>query len=68
MLSKDHVVIQMDHIHDVFGVVLLEELEDLQLDSSLVIVLLLVLDDLDCYFDAFLVIEALEGGAERAFP
>ena len=54
----------MDHIHDVLGVVLLEELEDLQLDSSLVIVLLLVLDDLDCYFDAFLMIEALEGGAE----
>ena len=64
MLSKDHVVIQMDHIHDVLGVVLLEELEDLQLDSSLVIVLLLVLDDLDSYFDAFFVIEALEGGAE----
>ena len=54
----------MDHIHDVLGVVLLEELEDLQLDSSLVIVLLLVLDDLDSYFDAFFVIEALEGGAE----
>ena len=67
MLPEDDIVVQMDHIHDVFGVVLLQELQNLELHARLVVVLLLVLDDLDANFLVGLVVDALDGSAEGAF-
>ena len=61
---ENNEIVQVDNVHYVFGVVLLEELKDLKLYTSLVIVLLLVLDHLYGDFDARLVIEALHGRAE----
>ena len=66
MLPEDDEVVQVDHVHDVFRVVLLQELQDLQLNTGLVVILLLVLDDLDCDIDARLMVEALEGRSKRA--
>ena len=54
----------MDHVHYVFGVVFFEELQDFELYTGLVVVLLLVLDHLYGDVDACLVVEALEGCAE----
>ena len=68
MLAEDHVVVQVDHIHDVFGVILLQELQDFQLDPSLVVVLLLVLHDLDADLLLNLVVEAFYRRSERALP
>ena len=42
MLPEDDEVVQVDHVHDVFRVVLLQELQDLQLNTGLVVILLLV--------------------------
>ena len=44
MLPEHDIIIQMDHVHDIIGVVLLKELQDLQLDSRLIVILFLVLD------------------------
>ena len=68
MLAEDHIVVQVDHIHDVFGVILLQELQDFQLNSSLVVVLLLVLHDFDADLLLDLVVEAFDCRSERAFP
>ena len=61
MLPKNYKVVQMDHIHDILWVVLLEELQDLELYTRLVIVLLFVLDNFDGDFEPCLVVEALYG-------
>ena len=66
MFAEDHVVVQMNHVHDVFRVILLQELQDLELHSGLVVVLFLIFDDLDRNVDFVLVVEALKRGAERA--
>ena len=68
MLSKDDIVVQVDHIHDVFGVILLQELQDLQLHPSLVVVLLLVLHDFDADLLLNLVVPAFDRCSERALP
>ena len=54
----------MYHVHYVFGVVFFEVLQDLKLYTSLVVVLLLVLDHLHGDVNARLVIEALDSRAE----
>ena len=56
----------MDHIHDILWVVLLEELQDLELYTRLVIVLLFVLDNFDGDFEPCLVVEALYGRSKWA--
>ena len=66
MLSKDDIVVQVDHIHNVLWIVLFEELENLEFDSRLVIVLLLVLNDLEGDIHARLMIPAFDCCSERA--
>ena len=66
MLAEDHIVVQMDHIHNVFGVILLQELQDFQLNTGLVVVLLLVLHDFDADLLLDLVVEAFDCRSERA--
>ena len=66
MLSEDYIVVQVNHIHYVFRVVFFQELEDFELNASLVVVLLLILDDLNGHISADFVIEAFYRSAERA--
>jgi hypothetical protein len=66
MLAEDHVVVQVDHIHDVLGVVLFQILQNLELNPCLVVVLLLVLDHLHGHFAASFVVNALEGRSKTA--
>ena len=68
MLSENHVVVQMDHIHDILRVVLFQKLEDFELNSGLVIVLLLVFDNLDGDINSSLVIETFQSSSKRALP
>ena len=67
MLAEDNVVVKMNHIHNVFRVVLLQELENLELNAGLVVVLLLVLDYLDGDLNTLLMVPTFEGRAERTF-
>lgn len=64
MLSKNDKVVQMDDIHYILRVVLLEELEDLELDTSLVVVLLFIFDYFDGNFSSCLVVEAFYGSSK----
>ena len=59
MLSEDHVVVQVNDIHNVFWIIFFEELEDFQLNACLVIVFFLVLDDFNGYIYALFMVEAL---------
>ncbi len=57
MLAENDIVLKMHNVHNVFWVVLLQKLEDFQLDTGLVNVLLLVLHDFDRYFGLGLVVK-----------
>ena len=50
MLSEDHVVFDVYHVHDVLVIMLPQVLEDLEFHTGLVVILLLVFDDFQCYF------------------
>ena len=67
VLAEVDVVVKVYYIHYVLGVVLLEELQDLQLNTGLIDVSLLVFHDFDCHVDFLFVVEALESSAEGAF-
>ena len=61
MLPENHIVFHMNHIHNVIRIVLLQKVQDLQLDSCLILVLLLVLYYLDCNFLFLLMIKTSKG-------
>lgn len=67
MLPEDHVVVQVDHIHYVFWVVLLQELQDFKLHTSLIVVLFLIFDDFHGHIDTMFVVEAFQSRSKRAF-
>jgi hypothetical protein len=67
MLPEDHIVIQVDDIHDIIRVVLLKELEDLELDASLIIVLLLVFYYFNGDFAVLFMILTFESGSKTTF-
>ena len=67
VLSKDHIVVEVNHIHDVLRVVFFQKLQDFKFHARLVVVLLLILDDLDGHIDAILVVETFDCRTERAF-
>ena len=58
MLTKDHIVLHVDHVHDVIRVILLKIVQNLELYTSLVGVLFLVLNDFESDLRLRLVIEA----------
>jgi hypothetical protein len=45
MLPEYHVVLHVNHVHDIVGVIFLEKIKDLKLDSSLIGVFLLIFND-----------------------
>ena len=65
MLSKNYVIIDMNDVHYVLSVMLLEILKNLQLHTSLIIVLFLVFDYLNGYVFLLFVIDASQSCAKR---
>ena len=68
VLSEDEPILHPYYIVQVLRVIVLEVLEDLDLHSSLVLELLLVLHDFQCYELLVLVIEDFESLPEAALP
>ena len=66
MLSENHVVLHVNNVHCIVRIIFLKVLKDFELDSGLIVVLLLVFDDFESYLLLALVIKALDGDAERA--
>ena len=66
MLSEYDIVLHVNDVHGIVRVVVFEVLEDLELDTGLIVVLLLVLDDLKGDVLLAFVVEALECDAEGA--
>jgi len=64
MLPEYHVVFHVDDVHGVIRIIVLEELQYFELDTRLVVVLLLVLDDLQSYMLLRFVIETLDCDAK----
>ena len=67
MLPENYVIIQVDHVHDVLRVVFLQELQDFQLDSGLVVVFFLVFHDFHGNVDSVFVVEALQSRSKTTF-
>ena len=67
MVSEDAVVFDLNNIVLVVWVMLLQMLQNSQLHSCLMLVSLFILDDLDCYDLACLVVKALNGLSKTAF-
>ena len=66
MLSEDYIIVQVNHVHDVLWVVFLEELKNFELNTRLIVVLLLILDDFNRHIYAIFVVEAFQCCAKRA--
>ena len=60
MVPPHEVVLEFDYALDLVGIVLFQEKEELCLDSGLIVVLLLVLNHLNCYHLSSFVILAFE--------
>lgn len=65
MVSPDEVILELDHTLDRIWIVFLEQKEQLGFHSSLIVVLLLVLDHLDRHHFARFVVLAFEHLAKR---
>lgn len=66
VLSENDVVLDVDDVHDIVHIVLLQVLQNLEFHAGLVVVLLFVLHDLDCNLLLLLVVDAPEGCAETS--
>ena len=64
MLSKDHIVLQVHHVHDILRIILFQKLQNFKFNSCLVHVFLLVLDHFQCNLTACLVVNTLKSCAE----
>lgn len=67
MFSENHVILHVNNVHRIVRIIFFEVLQNFELDSGLVVVLLLVFDDFKSDLFLALVIKALDGDAERAF-
>ena len=68
VLPKHNIVIQMDHVHDIVGVIFLKELQNLEFDSRLIVILFLVFYHFKRHFFSRFVVCAQDAGAEGPFP
>ena len=64
VLSKDHKVFHVDDIHGIVWIILFKILQNFEFDTSLIVILLLVLDDFDSHIVLCLVIVTLDRNAE----
>jgi len=67
MLPEYYVVVHMDYVHDVIRVILFQEVKNLQLDPSLILVLFLVLHNLHSNLFLRLMIKAFQCCSKGAF-
>jgi len=67
MISKDEIVTEFDDPFNVVGVAFLEKQQQLSFYSCLIVILLLILDQLDCHELIVLVIQTLDDLAKRSF-
>ena len=67
MFPENVVVINMDDIHDIFCIVLLQILQNFKFHTCLIVVLLFILNNFNCDFFLVFVINASQGSAKRAF-
>ena len=66
MFPEDHIVLNMNDIHNVFNIMLTKILQDLKFNGSLIVVLLLILDNLDSNLPLLLMIKALQCSPKAA--
>jgi hypothetical protein len=66
VLTEDHVVENVNNVHDIVFVVLAQVLQDLQLDTRLVVVLFFVFHHFNCHLLLLFVINTAESCAEAA--
>lgn len=66
MLSKHRVVFHVNNVHHVLHVIFLQILQNFQLNTSLVVVLLFVFNNFDGYLLFFLVIKSFDRYSETA--
>ena len=66
MLSENDVVVDMDDIHDIFYVVLSQILKNFQLNTRLVVVLLLIFHNFDSYVLLLFVVKATNSCSKAA--
>lgn len=64
MLTEDYIVFHVDYIHGIIWIVFSQVLENLELHSCLIVVLLLILDHLNSNTILLLVVKALESYAK----
>ena len=64
MLSEDHVVLHVNDVHRVVWVVFFQILQDFELNASLIVVFLLVLDYLESYLFLVFVIVTFDCNSE----
>lgn len=60
MLSEHNIVLHVYYVHDVFGILVPQKLQNLQLNSSLVYVLFLVLHYFQSNLSVCLVVDTLK--------
>lgn len=67
MLSENDVVLHVNDVHRVVWVVFFQILQDFELNASLIVVFLLVLDYLESYLFLVFVIVTFDCNSERTF-
>lgn len=60
MLPKDDVVFHVDDIHNIIWIIFFEKIEDFKLNTSLILIFLLILDYLQSDFNFVLMIETFQ--------
>ena len=65
MFPENDVVVEMNHIHDIFWVILFQKLKNFKLNSRLIHILLLVLDNLHSHFLPRFMIKTFQSRSER---
>jgi hypothetical protein len=68
MFPKYHIVLHMYDIHCIIGIILFQVLKDLQLYPCLVVILLLILNHLQCHFFLSFMIKTLYRNPKRTLP
>ena len=65
MFPENDIVVEMNHIHDIFWVILFQKLKNFKLNSRLIHILLLVLDNLHSHLLPRFMIKTFQSRSER---
>ena len=67
MLAEYYVVLHVNDVHCIFEIVFLQKLQNLKLDTGLVVIFFLVLDDLQSNLFLSFVVKGLHSDAKASF-